>query len=192
MISFSSQVKMATHTDAAALSLRKMAKKLGSKLKEVAEVLLGLRVLHLATTTPDCSAASQLVRRRRKRCERKHKRGTRGGIWARLAPSPHRAAVPSLCLANVCSIDIKMDHIELLFSSLRMFSWLSDNVLDSAIQLARLTCYHPDRVLAWECVFTSATPGAGMLLLCVNTVFCWRSLSLSANPSTYQSSSYLF
>ncbi|KAK0147722.1 hypothetical protein N1851_012574 [Merluccius polli] len=95
------------------------------------------------------------TKRRRKRCARKQKRGKRGGIRARLAASPSRPAIPSIILANVRSLDNKMDHIRLLRSANRTVSnccvlvftetWLNDNIPDSAVQLEQLTCYRADR-----------------------------------------------
>lgn len=97
------------------------------------------------TTTPDSSATPTPERRRRKRCARKLKRGKRGGIQARLAASPTRQAIPSIFLANVRSLDNKMDHIRLLRSANQTVSnccvfiltetWLNDNIPKSAVQL---------------------------------------------------------
>lgn len=77
-------------------------------------------------------------------------------IRASLAASPHWPAIAYLILANVWSLESKIDHIELLRSTLRdvgdccvfIFteSWLNDNIPDSSIQLARLTCYCTNRV----------------------------------------------
>lgn len=53
----------------------------------------------------------------RQKRERKQKRGKCGGIRARLAASPHRPAIPTINLANVHSLDNKLDHIRLLRTS---------------------------------------------------------------------------
>ncbi|KAK0147812.1 hypothetical protein N1851_012502 [Merluccius polli] len=95
-------------------------------------------------------------RKRRRRCARRQKRGKRGGIQARLAANPHKPALPSIVLANVRSLDNKLDELQLLRSSQRTVreccvfvfteTWLN-NIPDSAIQLDRLTCYRADRAL---------------------------------------------
>ncbi len=68
-------------------------------------------------TTP--TTASRPQRRRYKRRERKQKRGKRGGIRARLAANPHKPAIPTILLANVRSLDNKLDYIRLLRSTQR-------------------------------------------------------------------------
>ena len=88
-------------------------------------------------------------RRRHRRRERKQKRGKRGGIQARLEASPHKPAIPSLLMANVRSLDNKIDNIRLLRSTQRKVrdccvyvfteTWLHNNIPDSAIQLDMLT-----------------------------------------------------
>ncbi len=47
------------------------------------------------------------------------KRGKRGGIRARLAANPHKPAIPTFVLANVRSLDNKLDYIRLLRSTQR-------------------------------------------------------------------------
>ena len=81
--------------------------------------------------------------KRHKRRERKQKRGKRGGIRARLAASPHKPAIPTIVLANVRSLDNKLDYIRLLRSTRRTVreccvfvfteTWLNSNVADSAV-----------------------------------------------------------
>lgn len=117
-----------------------------------AETLGELGILRQANVTPDPTAPPPPGRRRRRRCERKHKRGKRGGIRARLAANPNRPAIPSILLDNVRSLDNEMDHIRLLRSAQRcvfvfMETWLNDNTPDSAIHLDRLTCHRADRAL---------------------------------------------
>lgn len=109
------------------------------------------------TITPNSPVTPPPERRRRKWCARKQKRGKRGGIRARLAVSPTRPAIPSILLANVRSLDNKMDYIRLLRSANRTVSnccvfiftetWLNDNIPDSAVQLEQLACYRADRAL---------------------------------------------
>ena len=121
------------------------------------ESLKELGLLRQPANTPDSTAAPPPERRRRKRRARKQKRGKRGGIRARLAARPTRPAIPSILLANVRSLDNKMDNIRLLRSANRNVSnccvllftetWLNDNIPDSAVQLEQLTCYRADRAL---------------------------------------------
>ncbi len=84
-----------------------------------AEELRDLGLLRRPTPSPTPTTASRPQRRRYKRCERKQKRGKRGGIRARLAANPHKPAIPSIVLANVRSLDNKLDYIRLLRSTQR-------------------------------------------------------------------------
>ncbi len=84
-----------------------------------AEELRDLGLLRRPTPSLTPTTASRPQRRRYKRCERKQKRGKRGGIRARLAANPHKPAIPSIVLANVRSLDNKLDHIRLLRSTQR-------------------------------------------------------------------------
>ena len=68
------------------------------------------------------------------RCARRQKRGKRGGIRARLAASPTRPAIPSIIMANVRSLDNKMD-----------LSYL--NVLSYLLCLCTFICF---TVAEWE------------------------------------------
>ncbi|XP_028826321.1 uncharacterized protein LOC114784793 isoform X2 [Denticeps clupeoides] len=121
------------------------------------EELNGLGLLRRPTQSPTPTPAPRPQWRRLKRCERKQKRGKRGGVRARLAASPHKPAIPSIVLANVRSLENKLDYIRLLRSSQRNVkdccvfvfteTWLSDSVPDRAIQLDQLTCYRADRVV---------------------------------------------
>ncbi|CAG5984417.1 unnamed protein product [Menidia menidia] len=51
--------------------------------------------------------------RRRRRCDRKQKRGCRGGLTAKLKANPYRSPLPSRLLANVRSLANKMDYLKL-------------------------------------------------------------------------------
>ncbi len=84
-----------------------------------AEELRDLGLLRRPNPSPTPTTASRPQRRRYKRRERKQKRGKRGGIRARLAANPHKPAIPSIVLANVRSLDNKLDHIRLLRSTQR-------------------------------------------------------------------------
>ncbi len=76
-----------------------------------AEELRDLGLLRRPTTSPTPTTASHPQRRRHKRRERKQKRGKRGGIRARLAANPHKPAIPTIVLANLRSLDNKLDYI---------------------------------------------------------------------------------
>ena len=143
-----------------------------SKIHKVVDItavaLRELGILRRTETTPDSTVTPPPERKPRKRCARKQKRGKRGGIRARLAASPIRPAIPSIILANIRSLDNKMDHIRLLCSTNRTVSnccmlvftetWLNDNIPDSAVQLEQLTCYRADRAL----VHGGKTRGGGV------------------------------
>ncbi len=122
-----------------------------------AKELRDLGLLRRPTPSPTPTTASRPQRRRYKRRERKQKRGKHGGIRARLAANPHKPAIPTIVLANVRSLDNKLDYIRLLRSTQRtvrdccvfvfMETWLRNSMPDCAIQLDQLTCYRADRAL---------------------------------------------
>lgn len=56
-------------------------------------------------------------KRHRKRCARTRNTGQRGGNRARLEANRTRPGIPSILLANVRSLDNRMDHIRLLRSA---------------------------------------------------------------------------
>ncbi len=122
-----------------------------------AEELRDLGLLRRPTPSPTPTTASRPQRRRYKRRERKQKRGKHGGIRARLVANPHKPAIPTIVLANVRSLDNKLDYMRLLRSTQRTVrdhcvfvfteTWLNNSVLDCAIQLDQLTCYRADRAL---------------------------------------------
>ncbi|KAL0146554.1 hypothetical protein M9458_058185 [Cirrhinus mrigala] len=142
-----------------------------------AEELNDLRLLRRPTQSPTPTPAPRPQWRRLKRRERKQKRGKRGGIQARLAASPHKPAIPSIVLANVRSLDNKLDYIRLLRSSQRNVkdgcvfvsteTWLSDSVPDHAIRLDQLTCYRADRV-----VVAGGKTRSGGLCVYINDAWC--------------------
>ncbi len=142
-----------------------------------AEELRDLGLLRRPTPSPTPTTASRPQRRRYKRRERKQKRGKRGGIRARLAANPHKPAIPSIVLANVRSLDNKLDHIRLLRSTQRTVrdccvfvfteTWLNNSVPDCAIQLEQLTCYRADRALV-----EGGKRRGGGLCVYINNVWC--------------------
>ncbi len=112
-----------------------------------AEVLRDLGLLRRPTPSPTPTTASRPQRRRYKRRERKQKRGKLGGIRARLAANPHKPAIPTIVLANVRSLDNKLDYIRLLRSTQRTVrdccvfvfteTWLSNSVPDQSMWAER-------------------------------------------------------
>ncbi len=140
-----------------------------------AEELRDLGLLRRPTPSPIPTTASRPQRRRYK--QREKKRGKRGGIRARLATNPHKPAIPTIVLANVRSLDNKLDYIRLLRSTQRtvrdccafvfMETWLNNNVPDCAIQLDQLTCYRADRAL----VEGGKTRGGGLCVY-INDAWC--------------------
>ncbi len=142
-----------------------------------AEELRDLGLLQRPTPSPTPTTASRPERRRYKRHERKQKRGKRGGIRARLAANPHKPAIPTIVLANVCSLDNKLDYIRLLRSTQRTVrdfcvfvfteTWLNNSVPDCAIQLEQLTCYRADRALV-----EGGKRRSGGLCVYINDAWC--------------------
>ena len=128
-----------------------------------------LGLLRQPVITPDMTATTAPTKRRRKRCARKRKRCKRGGIRARLAATPTRLTMPSIIMANVRSLDNKMDHNCCVFVFTE--TWLNDNIPDSAVHLEQLTCYRADRALVnggkqrggGVCVYTHEMRGARTL-----------------------------
>ena len=124
-------------------------------LRVLGELGILRRVVHgKPTAAPGAGGAP--VRKHRKRCDRTRKRGKRGGVQARLTASPHKPAVPTIILANVRSLDNKLDYIRLWRAFLRSVrdccvsifteTWLNHNITDAAIQLEGLTLHRADRV----------------------------------------------
>ncbi len=133
--------------------------------------------LRRPTPSPTPTTASRPQRRRYKWRERKQKRGKRRGIWARLAANPHKPAIPTIILANVCSLDNKLDYIRLLRSTQRTVrdccvfvfteTWFNNSVPDCAIQLEQLTCYRADKALV-----EGGQRCGGGLCVYINNVWC--------------------
>ncbi len=142
-----------------------------------AEELRDLGLLQRPTTSPTPTTASRPQRRRHKRRGRKQKRGKRRSIRARLAANPHKPAIPTIELANVRSLDNKLDYIRLLRSTQRtvkdccVFVFtemrLSNSVPDCAIQLDQLSCYQADRVLV-----EGGKTRSGGLCVYINDAWC--------------------
>lgn len=111
------------------------------------------------------------VRRRRRR-----KRGKRGGLHARLKARASRPPLPSLLLANVRSLENKLDELRARITSQREIreccayifceTWLSQNVPDSAVQLETHSLHRGDRTGA-----SGKTTGGGVCIF-VNNLWC--------------------
>ena len=90
---------------------------------------------------------------KRKRCARKQKRGKRAGALAQL--KARRPPIPSLFLANVRSLDNKVDLLRLRMSASTEMrncavlclteTWLNNNMPDSAFQIDGLQLFRADR-----------------------------------------------
>ncbi len=129
------------------------------------------------------------TRRHRKRCERGRKRSKRGGIRARLRANPTRPALPTLMLSNVCSLENKLDLIQLSRSTQHeardscvfVFTktWLNGNIPDFAIQLNRLTCYQADRDSS-----LSGKTRSGGLCVYINKEWCNNAVVVSKHCSS--------
>ncbi|XP_076849711.1 uncharacterized protein LOC143497938 [Brachyhypopomus gauderio] len=157
------------------------------------EVLQTLRELSLlgdpgpqTAASPDSGAQRKS---HRKRCERKRKRGKRAGIRARLKANPSRPAVPSLFLAHVCSLHTELEHIRLQRTTRREFrdccvlvfveSRLSDDIPDSAVQLAGLTAFRADRSAAPS----GKTRDGGGVCVYINTEWCSDAVAVARHCS---------
>ncbi len=90
--------------------------------------------------SPTPTTASRPQRRRYKRRERKQKRGKRGGIRARLAANPHKLAIPTIVLANVRSLDNKLDYIQFNSIQVYLYSAFYDTIV--AKQLYRKLSFY--------------------------------------------------
>lgn len=104
------------------------------------EELRDYGLLRRPATSPTPSPAPRPQWRQHKWRQRKQKRGKRGGIRARLAASPHKPAIPTIILANVHSLDNKLDYLRLLRTTQKSAgqycvyvfteTWLNNNVTD--------------------------------------------------------------
>ncbi|KAI4900722.1 hypothetical protein NFI96_009191 [Prochilodus magdalenae] len=109
-------------------------------------------------TTSSEYADPRIALRRRRR-----KRGKRGGLHARLKARASRPPLPSLLLANVRSLENKLDELRARITSQRevreccalIFSetWLSETVPDSAVQLETHSLHRGDRTAASDLEF---------------------------------------
>lgn len=146
------------------------------------------RLLHRGCT-PGSLGATATKKHYRRRCDRTRKRGKRGGLSVRLRANPCKPAVPSVLLANVRSLDTKMDYISIWRSLQRgvrdccvfVFTetWLTDKIPDSGIELEGLTLHRADRVMS-----TSGKLRGGGLAIYTNNSWCYdaRTIFKSCSP----------
>ncbi|KAA0724168.1 putative RNA-directed DNA polymerase from transposon BS [Triplophysa tibetana] len=125
---------------------------------------------------------------RRRRRDRKQRRGTRGGLRAKLKLTPHRLSLPSIFLANVRSLVNKMDEIRLrIINNKRLLNcnviiftetWLHSGIPDNAIELAGYNTHRADRT-AEE---SGKTRGGGLCIY-VNKAWCTNSVIVGRHCS---------
>ncbi|KAI4876114.1 hypothetical protein NFI96_026138 [Prochilodus magdalenae] len=118
-------------------------------------------------------------------CARPQKRGKRAGVRTRLTSKPARAALPSILLSNVSTLENKLDCIRLQRTTRResrdccVFvvteTWLSDRVPDAAIQLDGLASFRADR----DSALCGKTCGGGLCVY-INTEWCKNSVLVSS------------
>lgn len=114
--------------------------------------------------------------RRRRRCKRKQKRGKRASVRARPKANPSKPPLLSIFLANICSIQNKIDEIRLQLTSKRtlvdcccmIFSemWLNNSIPEEAIELAGCTTYRADQTK------DSGKKNRGVLCVYINNCWC--------------------
>ncbi|KAK1802155.1 hypothetical protein P4O66_021821 [Electrophorus voltai] len=110
-------------------------------------------ITHLKpSVTPDPRWPTEILRENRRRGARKRPRGKRAGVRNRLRARAHRAPLPSILLANVQSLDNKLDDLrarikfqrDIRDCNLLCFteSWLNPAVPNHAIQPAEFFSVH--------------------------------------------------
>ncbi|KAK1801166.1 hypothetical protein P4O66_022662 [Electrophorus voltai] len=116
-------------------------------------ISLNLHNTHLKPSlTPDLRWPTEILRENKGRDARKQPRGKRAGVRNRLRAWAHRAPLPSILLANVQSLDNKLDDLwarikvqrDIRDCSLLYFteSWLNPAVPSHAIQQAEFFSVH--------------------------------------------------
>ncbi|KAK1795700.1 hypothetical protein P4O66_001020 [Electrophorus voltai] len=116
-------------------------------------ISLNLHTTHLKPSlTPDPRWPTEILRENKGRDARKRPRGKRAGVRNRLRARAHRAPLPSILLANVQSLDNKLDDLrarikfqrDIRHCNLLCFteSWLNPAVPNHAIQPAEFFSVH--------------------------------------------------
>nr|XP_043882686.1 uncharacterized protein LOC122769872 [Solea senegalensis] len=127
-------------------------------------------------------------RRHRSRCERKQKRGCRGGLAAKLKANPFRSPLPSILLANTRSLESQLDSLKLDLITKRetrnccilIFTetWLNSSVPEAAVSLDGLTTIRADRSHA-----LTGKPRGGGLCMYTNNSWCNNATLVSSHCS---------
>lgn len=115
-------------------------------------------LLHLSSNQRSSLTPESGEQRGQRREKLKRRRGKRGGLHARLKARTSRPPLPSLLLANVRSLENKMDELRTRIISQREIrdccvlifteTWLSDNTPDSAVQLQTHSIQRGNRTAA--------------------------------------------
>lgn len=130
-----------------------------------------------------------LTRRSQHRCrDRKQWRGKIGGLRAKLRLNPHRMALHSIFLANVCSLPGKLDELKiwvltqkgLMDCNLMFFTetWLNSHVANSVVELEDRALFRAD----CSATATCNTRGRGNCIY-VNKAQCTDSVVIVAHCS---------
>ena len=129
------------------------------------------------------------LRRRRRRCDRRRKRGSRGGLTAKLRANPHRTPLPSILLSNVRSLEKQVDFMKLDLRTNRETkdccamilteTWLKPSVPDDAVALEGLTTFRLDR----SCAVTGKSRGGGVCIY-TNTRWCNNATVVASHCSS--------
>lgn len=119
---------------------------------------------------PETWSSSEYADTRRVLRRPRHKQGKRGGLHARLKARASQPPLPSLLLANVQSLENKLDKLRARITSQREIrecsalifteTWLSDKVLESAVQLQTHSIHRGDQTAA-----SGKTKGGGVQLV---------------------------
>ncbi|XP_051523496.1 uncharacterized protein LOC127423333 [Myxocyprinus asiaticus] len=111
------------------------------------------------------------------KCTMRRRRGKRAGALVRLRRRRFRTALPSIHLANLCSLPNKTDELHLLTCTNKDFSnsaamcftetWLSEAIPDSALHLPGFQLFKADRIAE----LTGKTRGGGTCFY-INESWC--------------------
>ncbi|CAI5678409.1 unnamed protein product [Oreochromis niloticus] len=129
----------------------------------------------------------QRITGKRKRCERRQKRGKHDGVLERLKANARRPPIPSLFLANVRSLDNKLDLLRIRMSvseEMRNCSilcltetWLKDNMPNSAFQIYGWQLFRADRNML------SGKARGGGLCVYINKGWCMNCVVINSHCS---------
>ncbi|KAK2875601.1 hypothetical protein Q8A73_024029 [Channa argus] len=124
----------------------------------------------------EAPGSSELADPRKALRRRRRKRSKRGGLRARLKACASRPPLPSLLLANVRSLENKLDELRARITTQREIrecctlifteTWLSDKVPEDAIQLQTHFAHRGDRMAA-----SGKAKGGGVCVF-VNNSWC--------------------